>query len=155
MPAFEYVVLDERGKQKKGVLEGDSARQVRQQLKEKGMVPLSVETTSQKSDKQDSNKFQFAKGSISAGDLAIITRQMATLLQAGLPLEEALKAVSRQQEKASNKSMMLAIRAKVVEGHTLAGSLNEFPRSFPELYRATVAAGELAAVASGGAPFVC
>ena len=142
MPAFEYVVLDERGKQKKGVLEGDSARQVRQQLKEKGMVPLSVETTSQKSDKQDSNKFQFAKGSISAGDLAIITRQMATLLQAGLPLEEALKAVSRQQEKASNKSMMLAIRAKVVEGHTLAGSLNEFPRSFPELYRATVAAGE-------------
>ena len=96
MPAFEYVVLDERGKQKKGVLEGDSARQVRQQLKEKGMVPLSVETTSQKSDKQDSNKFQFAKGSISAGDLAIITRQMATLLQAGLPLEEALKAVSRQ-----------------------------------------------------------
>ncbi|MGB1061791.1 MAG: type II secretion system inner membrane protein GspF, partial [Ketobacter sp.] len=128
--------------QKKGVLEGDSARQVRQQLKEKGMVPLSVETTSQKSDKQDSNKFQFAKGSISAGDLAIITRQMATLLQAGLPLEEALKAVSRQQEKASNKSMMLAIRAKVVEGHTLAGSLNEFPRSFPELYRATVAAGE-------------
>ena len=142
MPAFEYVVLDERGKQKKGVLEGDSARQVRQQLKEKGMVPLSVETTSQKSDKQDSNKFQFAKGSISAGDLAIITRQMATLLQAGLPREEALKAVSRQQEKASNKSMMLAIRAKVVEGHTLAGSLNEFPRSFPELYRATVAAGE-------------
>jgi|TARA_Y100000589_G_scaffold298551_1_gene307248 general secretion pathway protein F len=142
VPAFEYVVLDERGKQKKGVLEGDSARQVRQQLKEKGMVPLSVETTSQKSDKQDSNKFQFAKGSISAGDLAIITRQMATLLQAGLPLEEALKAVSRQQEKASNKSMMLAIRAKVVEGHTLAGSLNEFPRSFPELYRATVAAGE-------------
>ena len=142
MPAFEYVVLDERGKQKKGELEGDSARQVRQQLKEKGMVPLSVETTSQKSDKQDSNKFQFAKGSISAGDLAIITRQMATLLQAGLPLEEALKAVSRQQEKASNKSMMLAIRAKVVEGHTLAGSLNEFPRSFPELYRATVAAGE-------------
>ena len=142
MPAFEYVVLDERGKQKKGVLEGDSARQVRQQLKEKGMVPLSVETTSQKSDKQDNTKLQFSRGSISAADLAIVTRQMATLLQAGLPLEEALKAVSRQQEKGNNKSMMLAIRAKVVEGHTLAGSLNEFPRSFPELYRATVAAGE-------------
>lgn len=142
MPAFEYVVLDERGKQKKGVLEGDSARQVRQQLKEKGMVPLSVETTSQKSDKQDSTKLQFSRGSISAADLAIVTRQMATLLQAGLPLEEALKAVSRQQEKGNNKSMMLAIRSKVVEGHTLASSLNEFPRSFPELYRATVAAGE-------------
>ncbi|MBA53139.1 MAG: type II secretion system protein GspF [Pseudomonadales bacterium] len=142
MPAFEYVVLDERGKQKKGVLEGDSARQVRQQLKDKGLVPLSVETTIQKTDKQETTKFQFGHASISAGDLAIVTRQMATLLQAGLPLEEVLKAVSRQQEKPSNKSMMLAIRSKVVEGHTLAASLNEFPKSFPELYRATVAAGE-------------
>lgn len=143
MPAFDYVVLDERGKQKKGVLEGDSARQVRQQLKEKGLVPLSVETTTQqKSEQQEGPKFRFGSGSISAGDLAILTRQMATLLQAGLPLEEALKAVSRQQEKPRNKSMMLAIRAKVVEGHSLASALNEFPGSFPELYRATVAAGE-------------
>lgn len=142
MPAFDYVVLDERGKQKKGVLEGDSPRQVRQQLKEKGYVPLSVETTTQKADKQEGAKFQFSGASISAGDLSIITRQMATLLQAGLPLEEALKAVSRQQEKPRNKSMMLAIRSKVVEGHSLASSLNEFPRSFPNLYRATVAAGE-------------
>ncbi|MAR90219.1 MAG: type II secretion system inner membrane protein GspF [Pseudomonadota bacterium] len=142
MPAFDYVVLDGRGKQKKGVLEGDSPRQVRQQLKEQGLVPLSVETTSQKADKQDGPRFRVARGSISAGDLAVITRQLATLLQAGLPLEEALKAVSRQQEKPKNRSMMLAIRAKVVEGHTLAASLNEFPRSFPELYRATVSAGE-------------
>jgi len=142
VPAFDYVVLDERGKQKKGVLEGDSARQVRQQLKEKGLVPLSVETTTQKTDKQEGAKFQFSGAAISAGDLAIITRQMATLLQAGLPLEEALKAVSRQQEKPRNKSMMLAIRSKVVEGHTLASSLNEFPGSFPDLYRATVSAGE-------------
>lgn len=142
MPAFEYVVLDERGKQKKGVLEGDSPRQVRQQLKEQGLVPLSVETTRQKSDKTDAAKFSFGGLSISAGDLAILTRQMATLLQAGLPLEEALKAVSKQQEKPKNKSMMLAIRSKVVEGHSLASSLNEFPQSFPDLYRATVAAGE-------------
>ncbi len=142
MPAFDYVVLDERGKQKKGVLEGDSARQVRQQLKEKGLVPLSVETTTQKTDKSESTKFTLIQPSISAGDLAIVTRQMATLLQAGLPLEEALKAVSKQQEKPRNKSMILAIRAKVVEGHSLANSLNEFPHSFPELYRATVAAGE-------------
>ena len=142
MPAFDYVVLDEKGKQKKGVLEGDSPRQVRQQLKEKGLVPLSVETTSQKSDKSNTQKFSFKRVSISAGDLAIITRQMATLLQAGLPLEEALKAVSKQQEKPKNKSMILAIRSKVVEGHSLANSLNEFPHSFPELYRATVAAGE-------------
>ena len=142
MPAFEYVVLDARGKQKKGVLEGDSARQVRQQLKEKGLVPLSVDTTSQKQDKDDNGKVSFSRASISAGDLAVVTRQLATLLQAGLPLEEALKAVAKQQEKAKITSVMSAIRSKVVEGHTLASSLSEFPQSFPELYRATVDAGE-------------
>jgi len=142
VPAFEYVVLDARGKQKKGVLEGDSARQVRQQLKEKGLVPLSVDTTSQKQDKDDNGKVSFSRASISAGDLAVVTRQLATLLQAGLPLEEALKAVAKQQEKAKITSVMSAIRSKVVEGHTLASSLSEFPQSFPELYRATVDAGE-------------
>lgn len=141
MPAFDYVALDARGKQKKGVLEGDSPRQVRQQLKEQGLVPLSVEMNSQRA-KEQTGKVSIGRVSISASDLALITRQMATLLAAGLPLEEALRAVSRQQEKPKVKSMMLAIRSKVVEGHSLASSLQEFPQSFPELYRATVAAGE-------------
>ena len=141
MPAFDYVALDAKGKQKKGVLEGDSPRQVRQQLKEQGLVPLSVETNSQKA-KEQTGKISIGRVSISAGDLSLITRQMATLLAAGLPLEEALRAVSRQQEKPKVKSMLLAIRSKVVEGHSLASSLNEFPQSFPELYRATVSAGE-------------
>lgn len=141
MAAFDYVALDASGKQKKGVLEGDSPRQVRQQLKEQGLVPLSVETNSQKA-REQSGRISIGRVSISAGDLALITRQLATLLAAGLPLEEALKAVSRQQEKPRIKSMVLAIRSKVVEGHSLASALNEFPQSFPELYRATVSAGE-------------
>ncbi|MFZ5603942.1 MAG: type II secretion system inner membrane protein GspF [Pseudomonadota bacterium] len=141
MPAFDYVALDAKGKQKKGVLEGDSPRQVRQQLKEQGLVPLSVETNTQKA-KEQTGKISIGRVSISAGDLALVTRQMATLLAAGLPLEEALRAVSRQQDKPKIKSMMLAIRSKVTEGHSLASSLNEFPQSFPELYRATVSAGE-------------
>lgn len=141
MPAYDYVALDAKGKQKKGVLEGDSPRQVRQQLKEQGLVPLSVETNAQKA-REQTGKLTIGRVSISAADLALITRQLATLLSAGLPLEEALKAVSRQQEKPKVKSMVLAIRSKVVEGHSLASSLQEFPQSFPELYRATVAAGE-------------
>jgi len=141
VPAFDYVALDAKGKQKKGVLEGDSPRQVRQQLKEQGLVPLSVETNTQKA-KEQTGKISIGRVSISAGDLALVTRQMATLLAAGLPLEEALRAVSRQQDKPKIKSMMLAIRSKVTEGHSLASSLNEFPQSFPELYRATVSAGE-------------
>lgn len=140
MPAYDYVVLDAAGKQKKGVLEGDSPRQVRQQLKEKGMFPLSVETSSQKG--QEKKTGFFNRVTISAGDLALMTRQIATLLQAGLPVEEALRGVAKQSEKPKITSMILAVRSKVVEGYTLANALNEFPDAFPDLYRATVAAGE-------------
>lgn len=141
MPAFDYIALDAKGKQRKGVLEGDSPRQVRQQLKDQGLVPLAVEANTQKA-KEQTGKVSFGRVSISAADLALITRQLATLLSAGLPLEEALKALAKQQEKPKVKSMVLAVRSKVVEGHSLASSLQEFPQSFPELYRATVAAGE-------------
>lgn len=140
MAAFEYTALDTSGKQKKGVLEGDSPRQVRQQLKEKGFVPLSVDAAVQKVQQEGTKSFN--KAGISASDLALLTRQMATLLQAGIPLEETLKAVSKQSEKPKVTSMMMAIRSKVVEGHSLAQALTEFPKAFPELFRATVAAGE-------------
>ena len=140
MAAFDYTALDTSGKQKKGVLEGDSPRQVRQQLKEKGFVPLTVEPIAQKT--QTKGVKTTNKGTISASDLALLTRQWATLLQAGIPLEETLKAVSKQSEKPKIISMMLAIRSKVVEGHSLAQALTEYPKAFPDLYRATVAAGE-------------
>lgn len=140
MPAYEYVVLDTAGKQKKGVLEGDSPRQVRQQLKEKGLVPLSVDVTSQK--QKESSRSLFKSTAISAGDLSLITRQIATLLQAGLPVEEALRGVAKQTEKPKITSMILAVRSRVVEGHTMASALSEYPAAFPDLYRATVDAGE-------------
>lgn len=141
MPAYEYLVLDTGGKQRKGVLEGDSPRHVRQQLREKGLVPLSVEPTVAKESGKGGG-MTVSRSGLSATDLALVTRQMATLIAAGLPLEESLKAVSKQSESPRVKSMMLAIRSRVVEGHSLAQALSEFPRAFPELYRATVAAGE-------------
>lgn len=142
MAAFEYQALDNKGKQHKGVLEADSSRQVRQQLRDKGWMPLSVDAAN---DKQKKTGFlaSFSRGpSLSTPDLALITRQLATLIAAGLPIDEALKAVSEQSEKQAIKSMVLSIRAKVLEGHTLADALKEFPRAFPHLYRATVSAGE-------------
>lgn len=140
MPAYEYVVLDNAGKQKKGVLEGDSPRHVRQQLKEKGLVPLSVEATTQKAKREE--KSVFRRGSMSSADLALVTRQLATLVRAGIPIEGALRAVSKQSEKPRVASIMLAIRSRVVEGHSLESALSEFPQAFPDLYRATVGAGE-------------
>ncbi len=149
MPAFEYVALNSKGRQKKGTLEGDSARQVRQQLREDGWVPLSVDPTVKKVSAEGDGasgfdvKSWFAPSYRLAGlDLALLTRQMATLVQAGLPVEHALQAVSRQTQKPKVRSMVLSVRSKVVEGYTLADGLAEFPKAFPEIYRATVAAGE-------------
>lgn len=142
MAAFEYQALDSKGKQQKGVLEADSSRQIRQQLRDKGWMPLSVDAANEKQSKTGFLSFLQRGPSLSTADLALITRQIATLIAAGLPIDEALKAVSEQSEKQAVKSMVLSIRSKVLEGHTLANALKEFPRAFPHLYRATVSAGE-------------
>ena len=140
MGAFEYVALDARGRERKGVLEGDTPRQVRQQLRERQLTPLTVQEVAEK-EARARRGFQLRRG-ISAADLALITRQLATLVRSGLPLEESLRAVGQQTDKARQKSMVLAVRSRVMEGHSLANALGEFPHIFPELYRATVAAGE-------------
>ncbi|WP_261834486.1 type II secretion system inner membrane protein GspF [Vibrio ishigakensis] len=139
MAAFEYKALDAKGKQKKGVIEGDNARQVRQRLKEQGMMPVEVIETKAKQQKTQSKGFQ--RG-ISVPDLALLTRQLSTLVQAGMPLEECLRAVAEQSEKARIRSMLVSVRAKVVEGYTLADSMREYPAIFDDLFCSMVAAGE-------------
>lgn len=146
MGAFEYTALDPQGKQKKGVIEGDTARHIRQQLREEHLTPLSVEevaggTAKPRSQEGRASPVRFRRG-MSAADLALITRQLATLLRSGLPLEESVSAVAQQSEKPRIKSMLMAVRSRVMEGHTLADGLGEFPQAFPEIYRSTVAAGE-------------
>ena len=143
MAAYEYKALDAKGKSKKGVIEGDNARQVRTRLKEQGLVPVDVKETRQKAKQQSSNGsfFEFKRG-LSTPDLALITRQLSTLVQSGMPLEECLKAVSEQSEKPRIRTMLLAVRSKVTEGYTLADSLADFPHVFDELFRSMVSAGE-------------
>ncbi len=142
MAAFEYLALDPSGREKKGVLEGDTARQVRQQLRDKGWMPLDVEESSEReSSTRRQSRIRIRRG-VSATDLALITRQLATLVRAGLPLEETLQAAAQQTEKSRLKSMLLAVRSRVMEGHTLATGLGDFSHVFPELYRTTVSAGE-------------
>ncbi len=143
MGAFEYTALDPGGRERKGVLEGDTARHVRQLLREKQLLPLTVEQVSEQEATRQRTSFSFARR-VSSNDVALLTRQLATLCKAGLPLEEALLAVSQQSEKPRVQSVLLGVRSKVMEGHTLADGLADFPRVFPEIYRATVAAGEQA-----------
>lgn len=140
MAAFEYIALDARGRQQKGVLEADSARQVRQLLREKQLAPLQVDAMRSREPAPGSG-LGFRRG-LAARDLALVTRQLATLISAALPIEEALRATAAQSRQPRIQSMLLAVRGRVLEGHGLASSLAAFPAAFPELYRATVAAGE-------------
>jgi len=137
MPAFHYIALHDDGKRHKGVLEGESARQVRQTLRDRGLMPLDVTIVSE----QNAQKKLFKKR-VSAADLALITRQMATLLTAGIPLDEVLSGVADQSAKSHVKSTLLGVRSKVMEGHTLAAGMDDFPAVFPKLYRSTVSSGE-------------
>ena len=140
MGAFEYVAMDQAGKKAKGLLEGDTPRHVRQLLRERNLLPVSVTEVAQKEARRQSS-FSLRKG-ISSSELALVTRQLASLSQSGMPLEESLLAVSQQNDNPRTQSILLGVRAKVMEGYTLAGGLGDFPQAFPELYRATVAAGE-------------
>ncbi|KRW63399.1 GspF family T2SS innner membrane protein variant XcpS [Stutzerimonas nitrititolerans] len=140
MAAFEYVALDPRGRQQKGLIEADSPRQARQLLRDKQWSPLEVKQARAR-ESSGTGGFSFGRG-LSARDLALVTRQLATLVQAALPIEEALRAAAAQSGSRKIKSMLLAVRGRVMEGHSLAASLREYPSAFPELYRATVAAGE-------------
>ena len=140
MGAFEYVAMDQAGKQAKGLLEGDTPKHIRQLLRDRDLLPVSVTEVAQKEARRQ-RSFSFRKG-ISPAELALVTRQLASLAQSGLPLEESLLAVSQQNDNPRTKSILLGVRAKVMEGYTLADGLSDFPQAFPELYRATVAAGE-------------
>ncbi|MGH8319273.1 MAG: type II secretion system inner membrane protein GspF [Steroidobacteraceae bacterium] len=142
MGAFEYIALDNAGKERKGILEGDTPRHIRQLLRERQLLPVTVSEVAQKEASRQ-RSFSFTRR-VSPADLSLFTRQLATLVRAGLPLEESLLAVSQQTERPRVQSIILGVRSKVMEGHTLADGFAEFPRVFPEIYRATVSAGEQA-----------
>jgi general secretion pathway protein F len=143
MGAFEYTALDAGGRSRKGLLEGDTARQVRQLLRDQGMTPLEVQESTRASRKREGRRVGRLFGyRVSTTELALVTRQLATLVGSALPLELALQAVAQESEKPSTRSLLMAVRSRVMEGHSLAAALDEHPAVFPELYRATVAAGE-------------
>lgn len=149
MGAFNYQALDAKGKTVKGVIEGESERHVRSILRSRQLKPLEVKS-SHKREKATAGKSGGRKLSLGGGvklgyrDIALVTRQLASLVQSGLPLDEVLHAAATQSRKPQIKSLLLQVRSRVLEGLSLAQAMGESPRAFNTLYRAMVKAGESA-----------
>lgn len=141
MGAFEYKAFDSGGREKKGLLEGDTPKHIRRQLREQNLIPIDVREVAQKRSREDTTPLG-SRNKMRVTDLALLTRQLATMLRAGTPLDESLQAVAEQSETAKVKRVLLGVRSRVLEGHSLAEGLNTFPNAFPDIYRSTVNAGE-------------
>lgn len=141
MGVFSYAVLDSVGKQLKGSLEADNVRHARQLLRDRGMVPLDVAEVAA-DPRAGSDRNASSRASLSVAESALFTRQLATLIQAALPIADALAAIAQQSEKAATKGLVSSLRNQVLEGRGLAAAMSLHPRAFPSMYRATVAAGE-------------
>lgn len=140
MSAFEYQALDQRGHTVKGVLEGDGERQIRSTLRDRGLTPLTVDAIV---DHGEETKHRIGwRSRFSKNELAILTRQFATLVNAGLTIEECLNALIEQSESSRTRSIVAGVRAKVLEGQSLATAMGSFPSAFPLVYRNMVDAGE-------------
>jgi general secretion pathway protein F len=138
MPAFAYQALDQAGKTQRGVLQGDTARAVRTSLRERGLNPLEVTPVTEA---QQQGRSMMRRG-LSGAQLALLTRQLATLLKAGLPVDEALAALAEQNDDERVRTLVIGLRSRVMEGSSLASALGDAPESFPEIFRASIAAGE-------------
>ena len=136
MAAFQYQALDATGQEQRGVVDADTARSARQQLRDRGLHPVSVEAA------VEAAGGVVVRRGLGTSRLAVFTQQLATLLGAGLPIDEALGALADETDDLKLRHLVAALRGRVREGRSLAAALAEFPESFDELYIATVTAGE-------------
>ena len=143
MAGFEYQALDTTGRTVRGVIDGDAERQVRGLLRERGLTPLQVNPIrDQETATPGARRSIGVRRGISGSELALLTRQFATLVRAGLTLEECLNALIEQTEKARTRHVLAGVRGRMLEGQSLARSMAAFPQAFPDIYRVMVDAGE-------------
>lgn len=144
MAAFHYQALDAEGRSLRGVAEADTVRQARTVLREAGLTVVAIEAVSQDGLQSLAGgmRWQWRRGGLSAAQLSLITRQLATLLAASLTLEQALNALIEQSESETARQVLAGVRAEVLAGHSLAQAMVRYETVFPDIYRALVKAGE-------------
>ena len=142
MSGFEYSALDARGRETRGVVEADTERHARSLLREQGLAPLVVEGIRAAAAAQSGLRERFSRPGLSRSGLALLTRQFATLVGAGLTIEECLNVLIEQSDSPGAKRLLAAVRARILEGQSLSRGLADYPGSFPQIYRAMVEAGE-------------
>ena len=148
MPAFEYEALDPAGKRKKGLITADSELAARRELRGQSLAPLSIGRADERrqvttsSGNSTSVSFDLSRQHLSSRELMLITRQLASLIDAGMPVAEALGLIGNQLDKHHMRRVLLAVRSRVTEGERFSEALAGFPKSFPPVYCALVAAGE-------------
>ncbi len=141
MAAYEYTALEATGRRARGLTEADSERHARRLLREKGLVPLSVQPTTARVDGKAARAGS-SRVKLSPTQVVLFTRLLGALLESGLPLDDALSAIAKQSADPALRRVVLDVRSRVLEGQSLSGAVGQFPRAFPEVYRATVGAGE-------------
>lgn len=142
MPAFRYEAVDAAGASQKGVVNADSARSARSELRAQGLVTISVEAIAAQLDGTGTAKPSAFGDRLSTVELALFTRQLASLLEASLPLEQAFSALLEQAERPYVRDLIASIRSEVMGGAALSDALARHPRDFADIYRALVASGE-------------
>jgi general secretion pathway protein F len=156
LAAFRYSAVDPSGREQSGVLEADSARAARQLLRSRGLVALSVEAVLSGGSRRGGGSV-FSRR-LSQTELSVLTRQLSSLLNAALPVADALTVLVEQSERQSMRELMAAVRTDVLAGSSLSSALSRHPRQFPDLYRALISAGEesgqLGSVLSSLADFI-
>ncbi len=143
MSAFEYEALDRQGQRLTGVVSAESARRAQQELKLRNLIPLAITPAVNRSLKLPFNfKWTRRPSAVPGRDLAVLTRQLATMLSAGAPLEGALETLAEQSDTPRLRRLLLAVRADVTEGYPFAEALARQGTAFTPFYRALVRAGE-------------
>ncbi len=142
MPAFRYEAVDTLGATRKGVVNADSARAARADLRAQGLLPIVVDAISAQVDDTGEIKRSAFGDRLSTVELALFTRQLASLLEASLPLEQAFSALLEQSERTYVRDLIGSIRSEVMAGASLSDALSHHPRDFADIYRALVASGE-------------